>query len=166
MQAEPALGTGGGSGLRCGRPGGGSVARSARAAFCCRARPNKTRRLPPWARRLLRVCVSSHRLFGRRWPLIMARKWSSSRNWSRQLTCAPPFARHYFPRGSRLHKIREELLGRAAERLNERPRTCFYRTRLPLKFLTLPSLLHLQVACIGLSVFLQPESRLHGAQPG
>ena len=51
--------------------------------------------------------------------------------------------------------------------LNERPRTCFYTTRLPLKFLTLPSQLHLQVACIGLSVFCSPNlSYMVFVQPG
>lgn len=92
LRAEPALGTGERiwSALReARRPC--SVARRTRAAFCCRPRP-KTRRPSPWARRSCRVCVGCHRLVGSRWPLKIARKWSSSKNWSRQLTCAAPFA--------------------------------------------------------------------------
>ena len=92
LRAEPALGTGERiwSALRetrwpC------SVARRTRAAFCCRPRP-KTRRPSPRARRSCRVCVGCHRLFGRHWPLKIARKWSSSKNWSRQLACARTFA--------------------------------------------------------------------------
>ncbi len=52
--------------------------------------------------------------------------------------------RQYFPRGTSFHKITEKMVVEAAERLNNRPRKCL-DSRLLLKFLTLPCVVHLQL---------------------
>ena len=92
LQAEPALGTGGGSGLRCGRPGGPAQLQGGQKPLSAAGQGPKQD-----GRRFQRgscsvFCVSCHRLFGSHWPLKIARKWSSSKNWSRQLACARTFA--------------------------------------------------------------------------